>query len=161
MSVYQLHGPAKQCAATGRVLTAGDAFYSVLSDEAGQFVRRDYARDAWKEPPAGAVAWWAGRIPDGGAAPKPTINEALLVDCFEHLADTTDPGRLNFRYVVALLLMRRKRLKFDDLKKDGDREVMLLRDAKTNRKYEVPDPKLTDESMETVRQEVFRVLGWE
>ncbi len=161
MSVYQIQGPAKQCAATGRALKAGDAFYSVLTDEAGQFVRRDYAREAWGAPPAGAVAWWAGRIPDGGAAPKPTINEALLLDCFEHLTDTTAPDRLNFRYVVALLLMRRKRLKFDDLKKDGDREVLVLRDAKTNRKYDVPDPKMSDEAMEAVRQEVFRVLGWE
>ena len=161
MSNYQLQGPAKQCTATGRVLWAGDAFCSALTDEAGQFVRRDYAREAWKEPPPGTIAWWAGRIPEGGAVPKPTINEPLLVDCFEHLTDTVEPDRLNFRYVVALLLMRRKRFRFDDLRKTGDREVMLLRDMKTNRKHEVLDPKLTDEAMETVRQEVFRVLGWE
>lgn len=161
MSQYQLQGPAKQCTATGRVLKPGDAFYTALTDEAGQFVRKDYAREAWNEPPPGTIAWWAGKIPEGGAPPKPTINDALLVDCLEHLTDTVEPDRLNFRYVVALLLMRRKRLRFDDLKKTGDREVMILRDMKTNRRHEVLDPKLSDEAMETVRQEVFKVLGWD
>ena len=161
MSNYQVQGPSRQCAETGRLLKPGDAFCTALIDDAGQFVRRDYAREAWKEPPAGTIAWWAGRIPEAGTAPKPTINDALLVDCLEHLTDTVEPDRLNFRYVVALLLMRRKRLRFDDLKKTGDREVMILRDMKTNRRHEVLDPKLSDEAMETVRQEVFKVLGWD
>lgn len=160
MSSYQIQGPAKQCATTGRLLKPGDAFYSVLSDEGGQFVRRDYSREAWQEAPPGAVAWWMGRIPENGTQPKPTINDALLVDCFEHLTGTTEPDRLNFRYVVGLLLMRRKRFRFDDLKKQDGHEVMILRDTKNNRRHEVLDPKLTDGDMETVRQEVFRVLGW-
>jgi hypothetical protein len=161
MTNYQIQGPARTCTATGRELRAGEKVFSVLWDEAGQFVRKDYAADAWPGPPSGAVAWWAGRIPEAGRPPKPTINEELLVDCFEHLTDTTDPGRLNFRYVVALLLMRRKRFRFDDTQKRGEQEVLLLRDAKSGRKHEVLDPHLGEAEMDTVRDEVFRVLGWE
>ncbi len=161
MTNYQLQGPARVCAASGRELRPGERAYSVLTDEGGQFVRRDFAADAWPGPPAGAVAWWVGRVPDAGKAAKPVINDELLVDCFEHLTDTTDPARQNFRYVVALLLMRRKRFKFEDARKRGDAETLVVRDAKSGRKHEIADPQLSEAEMNAVRDEVFRVLGWE
>src|SRR5262245_64735204 len=158
---YQIHGPARTCTASGRELRAGEPFYSVLLDEGGQFVRKDYAADAWPGSPPGAVAWWAGGIPEAGRPAKPTINEELLVDCFGHLAGTTDPARQRFRYVVALLLMRRKRFKFDDARKRDDAETLVVRDARSGRKHEIVDPQLTEPEMDAVRDEVFRVLGWQ
>src|SRR5262245_12038204 len=82
MTNYQIQGPARVCAITGRELTAGERVFSVLRDENGQFVRTDHAADAWPGPPAGAVAWWAGRVPEAGRHTKPTINNDLLTDCF-------------------------------------------------------------------------------
>ena len=161
MTSYQIQGPARQCAATNRELRAGEKFFSVLLDEAGKFVRKDYAADAWPGPPVGSVAYWSGRIPEGGRPVKPTINDELLLDCFEHLTDTTEPARLNFRYVVALLLMRRKRLKFEDARKQAGRETLILRDAKSGQRHEVADPQLGEAEMDAVRDEVFRVLGWD
>jgi hypothetical protein len=161
MTNYQLHGPARVCAASGRELRAGDTIFSVLRDDGGQFVRTDYATEAWPGPTTGAIAWWSVRIPEAGRSTRPTINDDILVDCFEHLADTTDPARQKFRYVVALLLMRRKRFKFDDARKRDDRETLVVRDAKSGRRYEIDDPQLTEPEMDAVRDEVFRVLGWE
>ena len=161
MTNYQIHGPARVCAVTGRELKAGERVFSVLRDENGQFVRTDYAADAWPGPPAGAVAWWAGRVPETGRPAKPVINDDLLVDCFEHLAGTTDPARQRFRYVVALLLMRRKRFRFDDARKRDDRETLVVHDTKSGRRHEIVDPQLTEPEMDAVRDEVFRVLGWE
>jgi hypothetical protein len=162
MTNYQITGPARVCAASGRELKAGERVYSVLKDEDGQFVRTDYAADAWPGPPAGAVAWWAGRVPEAGRAAKPVINDDLLVDCFEHLAGTTDPARQRFRYVVALLLMRRRRLKFEDVRQaDGGTHVLVVRDAKSGARHEVADPRLSEEEIAAVQAEVFRVLGWD
>jgi len=161
MTNYQITGPGRVCAATGRELRPGEMVFSVLQDESGQFVRTDYAADAWPGPPAGAVAWWAGRVPGAGRPAKPVINDDLLVDCFEHLSGTTDPARQRFRYVVALLLMRRKRFKFDDARKRDDRETLVVKDAKSGRNHELVDPQLTEPEMDAVRDEVFRVLGWE
>jgi hypothetical protein len=161
MTNYQIHGPARVCAITGRELRPGERMFSVLRDEAGQFVRTDYAADAWPGSPVGTVAWWAGRVPDAGRPAKPSINDDLLVDCFEHLAGTTDPARQKFRYVVALLLMRRKRFRFEDAKKREDAETLVVRDSRSGRRHEIADPQLTEPEMETVRDEVFRVLGWD
>lgn len=161
MISYQIQGPARQCAATGRELRPGERFYSVLLEEAGQFVRKDYAGDAWPGPPAGAIAHWLGRIPECGQPRRPTINDDLLIDCFGHLSGTVEASQQNFRYVIALLLMRRKRFKFEDVIKQDGKEVILLRDVKSGTRHQVIDPRLDDSEMEAVQDEVFRVLGWE
>jgi len=161
MIPYQIQGPARLCSVTGRELTAGEKIYSALFDEAGQFVRKDYAASAWLGPPESAVAWWSGRIPAIGQTRRPTINDDLLLDCFAHLGEATEQAQRNFRYVVALLLMRRKRFKFEDVIHRGDEELLLLRDVRSGTRHEVLDPRLADDEISGVQDEVFRVLGWE
>jgi hypothetical protein len=161
MTPYQIQGPARQCAGSGRELNAGERFYSVLFEEAGQLVRRDYASDAWPGPPVGAIAFWSGRIPASGQPRRPTINDESLVDCFAHLGEAREPAQKNFRYVIALLLMRRKRFKFDDVRKCDGQEYLLLRDARSGARHEVLDPRLGEAEAASVQEEVFRVLGWE
>ncbi|OWK43249.1 hypothetical protein [Fimbriiglobus ruber] len=162
ISEFNIQGPTRLCAASGRELLPGDRFYAVLTDEDGKFVRRDFAADAWAGPPAGAVAFWVGRVPASNRPRKPTFNDELLIDCFNHLAGTTDPDRLNFRYVVALLLMRRKRLKFEDAQTvPGGTPVLVVRDARTGARHEVADPRLSEAEIVAVQDEVFKVLGWE
>lgn len=161
MTPYQIQGPARSCNVSGRELTAGEKIYSVLFDEAGQLVRRDYAADAWPGPPEQAIAWWSGRIPASDRPRRPTINDDLLLDCFSRLGESHEPGQLKFRYVVALLLMRKKRFRFEDvIRRDGE-EYMLLRDAKSAARHEVLDPHLSDDEISAVQDDVFRVLGWE
>jgi hypothetical protein len=160
MTAYQINGPARQCAASGRELRPGERFFSVLLEGPEGFVRKDYAAEAWPGPPEGAVAFWSGRIPAIGRAARPTINDELLLDCFAHLGDSAEPAKRNFRYVVALLLMRRKRFKFEDARKRDGAEWLVLRDARSGARHEVPDPRLSEAEMASVQDEVFRVLGW-
>lgn len=162
MTEYEISSPTvRTCTATGRELKPGDRVYGVLLDEAGKLVRRDFAADAWPGPPAGAVAYWSGRVPTSDKPSKPVFNEGLLFDCFDHLATATEPEKLNFRYVVALLLMRRKRLKFEDTRRAATGDVMILRDARNGNRVEVTDPRLGDDQIAAAQDEVFRVLGWE
>lgn len=163
MTDYDIQAPAKVCAASGRELKPGDRFFAVLTDEAGKLVRTDYAAEAWPGAPANAVAYWAGKVPAAGQKPrKPVVNDDLLLDCFDRLKESTDPDGLNFRYVAALLLMRRKRFKFEDaLRDEHGRDVMVVRDARGAATHHVVDPRLSDEQIAAVQAEVFRVLGWE
>ncbi|HEY1380798.1 MAG TPA: hypothetical protein VGF55_28610 [Gemmataceae bacterium] len=161
MTDYQLQAPTRRCHVTGRELRPGEKYVTALLDEAGRFVRRDFAPDAWAGPPPNAVGHWTARVPRDGEAPKrPPIDDDLLAECFHRLDGATDPDRVQFRYVVALLLMRRKRFKFEDVTKDVAGETLLLRDARTGDRHAVADPGLTEAAMAAVQDEVFRVLGW-
>jgi hypothetical protein len=158
---YDVQAPTRTCTATGRELKPGERFVGVLLDEAGKLVRRDFAAEAWTAPPPGAIAYWSGRVPAADKPRKPAFNEALLLDCFDRLADAAEPNKVHFRFVVALLLMRRKRLKFEDTKRTAAGDVLLLRDARTGSRVEVTDPRLTDDEVAAVQAEVFNVFGWE
>ena len=161
MTDYEIQGPARVCAATGRELKPGDRFHAVLTEDGGKFVRTDYAADAWPGPPPGAVAHWAGTVPSADKPRRPVVNDELLLGCFDRLKDSADADGVNFRYVAALLLMRRKRFKFEDVVRDAaGADVLLVRDARGGAVHHVADPHLTDEQVGAVQAEVFRVLGW-
>ena len=163
MTDYDIQAPSRACAASGRELKPGDRYFAALTEANGKLARTDYAADAWSGPPAGAVAYWAGKVPAAGQKPrKPPVNDELLLDCFERLKDSPDPDGLNFRYVATLLLMRRKRFKFEDASRDEQgRDVLVVRDARGGAVHHVIDPRLTDDQVAAVQAEVFRVLGWE
>jgi hypothetical protein len=157
---YQIQPPTRRCAATGRKLRPGEKFYTLLLDQGGKFIRQDYSSEAWQGPPEGTFSFWTGRVPAQEENRRPRIDDDLLVDCFHRLEGQNDPGRVNFRYVLALLLMRRKRLQFAEARNDGEREILLLRCARTRAQYQVVNPRLTEEEMAAVQEEVFQVLGW-
>ena len=160
MTDYPIQPPTRRCAASGRDLKPGEKFYSVLLDEGGRFVRIDYAADAWPGPPQGAYSYWAGRVAADGAPKRPAVDDELLLECLGRLTEATEPDKVRFCYVVALLLMRRRRLKFEDARKDAGGETLLLRDARTGVRYAVTDPGLSAAEATAVQDEVFQVLGW-
>lgn len=163
MTDYDIQGPTRVCAASGRELKPGDRYFAVLAESDGKLGRTDYAADAFPGAPPGALAYWAAKVPLAGQKPKkPAVNDELLLDCFDRLKGSTDPDGLNFRYVAALLLMRRKRFKFEDASRDDHgRDVMIVRDARGGAIHHVVDPRLTEDQITAVQTEVFRVLGWE
>lgn len=157
---YQIQENTRRCAATGRELRPGERFFSVLLDENGRFVRQDYSGEAWQGPPPGAFSFWCGRVPARDDSRKPRIDDELLVDCFQRLEGQAEPAKVNFRYVVALLLMRRKRFKFEEARKQNGQEILCLRCARSRTQYQVVNPGLTEDEMAAVQDEVFKVLGW-
>lgn len=160
MIEYDIAAPGRICTATGRELKPGEPFFAVLVEEAGKFVRKDYAADAWPGAPEQYVAFWTGKVPPTDRPRKPTFNDDLLMEWFQHLAGSSEANRQNIRYVVALLLMRRKRLKFEDVKRQNQTDLLVLRDARTGTRHEIADPRLTEDEIVAVQDEVFQALGW-
>jgi hypothetical protein len=157
---YQIQPNSRRCAMTGRELQPGERFYSALLEDGPQIVRRDYSQEAWQGPPSGAFSFWTGVVPALTEKPKPRFDDDLLEECFHRLEGHIEPRQLNFRYVVALLLMRRKRFKFESASVENGIEKMTLRCLRTHAQHEVVNPRLNDEEMLQVQEEVFQVLGW-
>jgi hypothetical protein len=161
MTEYQIQPNTRRCAITGRELRPGETYYTALLEAGGQFVRQDYSAEAWTGLPHDAFSFWSGRVPSDTEPSRPKVDDDLLLECFERLEGETEPRRVSFRYIVALLLMRRKRLKFEEAKTESDHEVLLLRCARTGTKHQVVNPGMTEDEMAAVQEEVFKVLGWQ
>jgi hypothetical protein len=161
MMDYQIQPNTRRCAVTGRDLQPGERYFTALLETAGQFVRQDYSAAAWQGPPAGTFSFWSGLVPPESEHRKPRFDDDLLVECFERLEGQTEPSRASFRYVVALLLMRRKRFRFEEARTEGGHEILVVKCTRTGARHHVVHPGMTPEEMTAVQEEVFKVLGWQ
>jgi hypothetical protein len=161
MTEYQIDANTRRCAASGRELQVGERFYSVLLEQTGKFERRDYSAEAWQGPPEGTFSFWSGKIPASNSGRLPKIDEETLFDCFERLENDTGVDRVRFRFIVALLLMRKKRLKLEKTITEGSVDCLAVRCRKTGKLYRLTDPRMTEDEMASVQEEVLGVLGWQ
>jgi hypothetical protein len=158
---YQIQPSTRRCSVTGRELQPGERCYSVLAEDGGKLVRKDYSPEAWQGPPPDAYSFWAGRVPAPQGRRRPPIDDDLLLDCFHRLEGQQEPGKVNFRYVLALLLMRRRRFQFEEARSEDGQEVLLLRCGRSGARHEVINPGLSDDEMAAVQDDVFAALGWD
>lgn len=113
---YPLARCTGQCAGTGRALAVGEACVGVLTerDDAPGLERLDYSIGAWEggaRPAAPArvfATWRAAYHPGESGKMKPLLSDEELLDLFQELGEATEPKRLAFRYVLGLMLVRRK-----------------------------------------------------
>ena len=126
----------RHCSTSGRELEPGEEIFSALAPERGKLRRHDYSAVAWAGPPEGAVAWWKSRIPlREQKRPNLTPNDALL-DVFRNLEHEAPQQEL--RYVLALLLVRRRVLRQEELRLDTDgSETLVLHSPREDVNYAV------------------------
>jgi hypothetical protein len=159
MTDYRIQSSSQRCAKTGRELQPGEKFFSVLFDDGAALIRQDICSEAWQGPPENAYSFWMGRVPPRDQHKKPQLDDSLLGECFQRLAGETEPQKVNFRYIVALLLMRRRRLKFEEVAWHDGVEFLVLRDVRSRTIHEVLNPQLTEPQLAEAQSEVQRILG--
>jgi hypothetical protein len=108
---FEVQRCTRCCAATDRALEPGDECYSVLEVQGADVIRKDYCSDAWKGAPAAAFGWWKSRVPEPTAKKIKLAPNEVLLELFDQLADKNEQQDL--RYVLALLLVRRRVLRVD------------------------------------------------
>ena len=151
---YEVHRAARQCSLTGKTLAEGEEFFSALFSDGAGYRRVDYSIEAWTGPPEGAIAAWKSRVPHREAKPPKAPNEVLL-QWFVKLADS--PEQSDLRYVLALLLVRRRVFRQEE-PKPGDARLALYcsRDEQT---YYVDAVLPTPERIAAIQQELTRWLA--
>ncbi len=131
---FEIANCTRRCAASGRPIAPGEEYWSTLAMDGGAAVRRDYALDAWTGPPEGIVAWWRAKLGDGGSREKLAPQDVLL-NLFAALAD--EPAEAEFRYVLGLLLLRRRLVKLDHTRTDTACEVLVLDCPRRDEQFEL------------------------
>ncbi|MGC4006880.1 MAG: hypothetical protein QM811_28650 [Pirellulales bacterium] len=115
---FDLRHCTRHCAATGRELRPGEDYFTVLRKAGADVLRDDYAADAWTGPPPDCLAWWKAKLPPANETKKPAwAPNDVLLRRFESLADV--PEQADLRYVLALLLIRRRLLRLERSERDA------------------------------------------
>jgi len=158
MTEYAIQPLSLRCARTGRELKPGEAYYSVLSESPDGFVRTDCCAEAWTGPPEGAIGFWRSVVPQGTKERRTVIDASVLMDCFVRLTESEDDYKRNFRFILALLLLRRKALKLVGTSREVNRDILVLRVPASDEEYRVVNPDMSEEQLAAMQSEVEKML---
>lgn len=160
---YQVKPLGKVCAGSGEPLAPGTTCYSVLVERDGRSIRLDYSAEQWPGPPDDAIGFWKSEIPDEVVAEtRKPLEPHELMTLFEQLADSPNPMQEKMRYVLALLLTRKRRLVMEESWEDG--EIPYLRFAGTHGEgtFDVRDQQLENDEIQQlqVQLEAYTHSEW-
>lgn len=122
-------------------------------------MRLDFAPEAWTGPPQGTVACWEVVVPgpSDAAAKRPDADEVLRY--FEELCEAANPLQDKLRYVLALWLLQKRRLRQDGTRSEGDVEYLQLSAAAGEFTCEVPEQRLKPDEVQMLQRELDERLG--
>ena len=161
-SGYEVARPLGKCAVTGEIIPTGEKFMAALRETPMGFERVDVSTGAWPQfDQKDVVAFWQATMPAVEHKKKLFVDDEVLCDLFERLKDTTEPPKLNFRFVLGLILMRKKLLVYDNSRKDNGQDIWTLHFKGREDRLDLIDPKLNEESMTEVSQQLGQVLNEE
>lgn len=148
----------RKCASTDRELRAGETCYSVLVAEGADTVRRDYAAEAWQGPPEGAIGWWKSVVVDPNAKRMHWAPSDVMLNYFVQLEG--NPAAEDTRYVLGLLLVRKRILRNESIEKDEatGRETLVLYSPRQECEYRVPVVLPSAERVEAIQNELAQLL---
>lgn len=189
---YEIERPTGRCALTGRELAPGDPYMATLVEldeqERSQktaaaalgLKRLDVAWEPWQQGkrPDRLFGYWKTTVAEPNKARKLFVDDEILMNLFRRLADDERSQRIAFRFVLGLILMRKKCLRYD-----GTARRSVTRDAgepeaqdwwqvtpkldlskgplgrwNEGDRLEMLDPHLDDEQIELVAEQLSEVL---
>jgi hypothetical protein len=157
MMDYEIQHAARRCSTTGREFAPGETYYSVLLAEGAEVNRHDYAADAWQGPPEKAIGWWTSRIPDRNERKKHWAPNDVMLHFWDELEG--QDNKQDMRYVLTLLLIRRRVFRLEEEKSDEQgREVLVVYCPRREATYEIPAVVPSPERVDEIQQELAALL---
>lgn len=154
---YQLKPLGKTCSKSGAKLLPGDVCYSAVVAKGNEWERIDFSRDAWQGPPEDAIGYWRAKVPPQAELRRRLDPDALLRH-FEQLSEDANPAQDKFRYVLALLLVQRRRLRITGTRTEGAVTILELAGMQGEGPFAVPEQHLKPDEIETLENELNEQL---
>lgn len=165
---FTISRPTGACAHSGQPIGAGEKYIAALVERQGaeELERVDYTVAAWDagqrpHPPLYLFASWRATMPTPDAKKQQlALGDEELLDLFEQLSDAGDIKKQAFRFLLSLLLIRKKVLRYE-----GQRTgIMLVREVGTDTSLpplEVVDPGSAPEAISSAIEQLGAIMNLE
>ena len=160
---YDVPRPAGVCAVTGRAIAPGEKFFAVVRETPTGLERLDVSPEAWADfDRRDLLGFWQAVMPSPEQKPKKLfVDDEVLCTLFERLADTGEQAKLNFRFVLGLILMRKRLVIYETTRQEEGRDVWVVRLKGREDRLDLVDPKLTEAQVAEVSQQLGDILHQE
>lgn len=158
MADWEIKKTVGRCSGTDRELAIGEEYFAALVQAEQGLERRDYCTEYWENSKPEVYCYWKSRIPNPEQKKKLFIDDAMLLAFFDRLATETDPEKLHFRFVLTLILMRKRKLKYDSARNEDDKEIWTMRVVGEDRTEDVINPHLNEDQIQQLSEQMGQIL---
>lgn len=155
-----------ECSRSGRPFEEGEVFHTSIyfDNESGEFVRRDVALDVWEDEvkERTPLAYWRTTYvkPDGGKPKAEIASKESAEALLRRLIDEDQEHTEHARYILGLMLERKKQLVPKETKYTEQGILLLYEHRKSGEVFIIRDPELRLDEIESVQEEVATLLGF-
>ena len=151
-----------QCSVCGKEVAPGGELVATVCEGDEEFQRCDYCCECWESSPAdGAevLGVWRTRVRSPREKKKLFVDNEMLMNLFCRLAEATEGQKVNFRFVLALVLMRKKLLVYDHMEKSADgTEIWMMHFKGSDEVHTVIDPHMDEDKIAAVSENLGQIL---
>jgi hypothetical protein len=158
MEEWEIEKPVGTCYGTGRKIEYGEEYYGALVETEQGLQRRDFCADYWQGQKPEVFCYWKTKLPQPGQKKTQFIDDDMLMAFFDRLAEETEQEKINFRFVLALVLMRKRRLKYDSSEVEDGKEIWRLRITGEKEIVTVINPHLDEAQIEQLSSQIGEIL---
>ncbi|MHC4555859.1 MAG: hypothetical protein ACYS80_00995 [Planctomycetota bacterium] len=158
MDEWEINKPLGQCYGTGKKIEHGEEYFAALVEAEEGLQRRDFCADYWESQKPDVFCYWKSRLPQPGQKKQLFVDDQMLMAFFERLERETEQEKVNFRFVLTLILMRKRLLKYDETTIENDKEIWRLRVVGDKNIVEVINPHLDEEQIEQLSSQIGEIL---
>ncbi|HYF47816.1 MAG TPA: hypothetical protein VEJ63_00305 [Planctomycetota bacterium] len=168
---WKIAKSGQQCSACSAALNVvGKTYFSALFNTPEGLNRRDFCEECFqKNRPDGVYYFWKTLHRDEEEKNKrrqPVVDVDFVLDFFKRLEGEPGEGqpqipqRLPFRYILALMLTRKKVLVQDERRKNAaGQDVQVFKERRGGTAHEVVEPNLSADEISAVSAELGALLG--
>lgn len=158
MAEWVINKPLGECFGTGRKIEPGEEYFGALVETDQGLERRDFSKEYWEKEKPPVFCFWKSKLASSDEKKALFVSDEMLMAFFERLAPETDPEKINFRFVLGLVLMRKRRLKYDASRIDDGREIWRLRVVGEKDTVEVVNPHLDESQIDQLTSQIGQIL---
>ncbi len=166
---YALGRGTGVCAATGRAFVPGEPIVATLCeapepDASGhEFARLEFSAAAWEggARPAGLACFWRTQAQEPDHKRRLLVDDDTLLELFDRLEGDERAQRIAYRWLLCLILLRKRLLRHVQVEREGEREWWVVQrrgaaDGQTP--VRVLNPGIRDEDLQDLAEHLGDVM---
>jgi len=154
---WEIKSRAHQCSRSGREFVEGEFFYTLLIREGEGFRREDLSEEAWKERNDNIqpFSFWRSKYDPPAPPPAEPLPRDDAEGLLRRLIQENDPAYANVRYILALMLERKRVIRPLE---SSDDDMLVYEHLSTGETLVLANPKLSFDRIPEVQREVSALL---
>jgi hypothetical protein len=157
---WNIRSRAEACDATGKGFAEGETFHTALYREGDGFLRRDLCEEAWAslaaDPQQPPFSSWRSKFEPPAPPPPEPLPRDDAEGMLRRLLESNDPAHTNTRYLLAVMLERKRILRPQP---SADKGILVYERAGTGETFLIADPNLSLSDLARVQEEVTALLS--